>query len=150
MRIKKCLLVEEIYPQEKSNNQFYINDHLTPYMNDLFITAFKAKKEAKLFSVSSWGGKIRVRKTRDDQILTIMDRSQLDEIINLDASTQSNSSFSTANGDTESSPALKTQANKKPTRSTNTNTGKRGRKPTAKRQRSSSQGSSVAKQQKQR
>lgn len=151
MRIKKSLLVEELFPKFKSNNQLYVNDHLTPFMNDIFITAFKAKKEGKLFSVSSWGGKIRVRKFRDDKIITIDSRSQLDVIINTDAGTQSNASFSTANGDTDPTPINTKQQKQKTTRASNTGPGKRGRKPSTslKRQRSLSQNPTNAKHQKQ-
>lgn len=61
IRIKKSLMVEEAF-QLKSNSQIYLNDHLTPYFNALYLQARKAKKENKLVSASSYGGKIRVRK----------------------------------------------------------------------------------------
>lgn len=79
MRIKKSLLVEEIFPPVKSNSQLYFNDHLTPYYNELFITAFKAKKDGKL---SSWGGRVRVRKSKDDPPVTIDSLEQLNDMIN--------------------------------------------------------------------
>ena len=62
---KKSLMVEEVLSVQ-SNSQIYLNDHLTPYLNSLHILAREAKKLGKLASVSSYGGKIRVRKFIND------------------------------------------------------------------------------------
>lgn len=82
MRTKKSVMVEEIFSNTKSKSQLYINDHLTPHFNSLFIEAFKAKKEGFLASASSWGGRIRVRKAINDAPITINNRDQLINIIN--------------------------------------------------------------------
>lgn len=89
MRVKKSLMVEEIFPGVNSNSQLYINDHLTPYLTNLFIAAFKAKKEGKLASASSWGGSVRIRKHINDPPTVITHISQLTGILNMDTTIDS-------------------------------------------------------------
>lgn len=67
MREKKSLLVEEVFPGIKSNSQVYANDHLTPHFAKLFQLAWNAKKNGELFSASSIGGRIKIRKCESDQ-----------------------------------------------------------------------------------
>lgn len=81
MKEKKSLMVEEVFEGIKSNSQIYINDHLTHYNNNLFQTAFRAKKEGKLSFVSSTGGKIRVKKEADGQTVFITNQRMLNDII---------------------------------------------------------------------
>lgn len=71
VRIKKSLMVEEVFESFKSNGQIYSNDHLTPYFSNLYLIACKAKKDGKIASASSYGGKIRARKTTDDAPIII-------------------------------------------------------------------------------
>lgn len=78
--VKKSLMVEEVF-QGQSNSQIYLNDHLTPYMNRLYLLARKAKKEGKLASASSFGGKVKARKSADDAPVLITTEKQLQSII---------------------------------------------------------------------
>lgn len=71
VREKKSLLVEEVFGQTESNNRIFLNDHLTPYFNRLFILARKAKSEGLLASVTSYGGKIKIRKSNNDTPIII-------------------------------------------------------------------------------
>lgn len=80
VRAKRSLMVEEVFTA-KSNSQIYLNDHLTPYFNKLHILAREAKKAGKLATVSSYGGKIRVRKTINEAPIVIMYEAQLQTII---------------------------------------------------------------------
>lgn len=82
MRAKRSLMVEEVFTTT-SNSQIYLNDHLTPHFNKLFIMARNAKKDGKLTSVSSIGGKIRVRKCENDVPITITLESQLSTLIDM-------------------------------------------------------------------
>lgn len=81
MRVKKSLMVEEVMKNIKSNNQLYINEHLTPHNSMLFQLARRAKKENKLASATSYGGKIRVRKHIDDFSIIVSDELHLKQII---------------------------------------------------------------------
>lgn len=90
IRVKKSLMVEEVLPTQ-SNSQIYLNDHLTPYFNRLFLIARNAKKEGKLASASSYGGKIRARKSLNDAPSVIYTEKQLQLLI---ADCDSNSSTS--------------------------------------------------------
>lgn len=82
IRVKKSLMVEEVV-NTKSNSQIYLNDHLTPYFNKLHFIARNAKKDGKLASASSYGGKIRARKLLDDAPTVITTESQLQALIDL-------------------------------------------------------------------
>lgn len=62
IRVKKSLMVEEVFGVQ-SNSQIYLNDHLTPYFNHLYLLARRAKKDGKLASASSFNGRIKARKT---------------------------------------------------------------------------------------
>lgn len=84
IRIKKSLMVEEVFRRIKSNSQIYLNDHLTPYFNNLYLIARKAKKEGKLASASSYGGKIRARKLANDMPIVITCEQQLQLLIDYD------------------------------------------------------------------
>lgn len=83
VRAKKSLMAEEVLSIQ-SNSQIYLNDHLTPYLNSLHILAREAKKLGKLASVSSYGGKIRVRKSINDSPTVILSERQLNAIIDMD------------------------------------------------------------------
>lgn len=91
IRVKKSLMVEEVF-KEKSNSQIYLNDHLTPYFNRLFLIARNAKKDGKLASASSYGGKIRARKSLDDAPIVITTEKQLQSLIDNDVSYVSDNS----------------------------------------------------------
>lgn len=114
MRIKKSLFVEEVFSEIKSNSQIYINEHLTKYFNDLFLNARSAKKEGKLTSVTSSGGKIRVRKNPTDPAKIVTNADQLKTIIemNAKANQQISDGSQTANKNKrgrKSSPSQKTR-----------------------------------------
>lgn len=101
IRIKKSLMVEEAF-SVTSNSQIYLNDHLTPYFNALYLQARTAKKENKLASASSYGGKIRARKRADDAPIVITSASQLQMLINTDnVSDMSHASINTSTGTVE-------------------------------------------------
>lgn len=80
IRIKKSLMVEEVF-NVASNSQIYLNDHLTPYFNRLYLLARNAKKDGKIASASSYGGKIRARKYIDDLPILITTEYQLQTLI---------------------------------------------------------------------
>lgn len=87
LRMGKKLIVKEIFANASSNeNQIFVNDHLTPYFNKLYLMARNAKKEGKLHTVSSYNGRIRVRKHSDDVPIIISNESQLQLLINLELS----------------------------------------------------------------
>lgn len=81
IRVKRSLMAEEVFQRCQSNSQIYLNDHLTPYFNKLYLIARNAKKDGKLFSASSYGGKIRARKSEDDMPTVITNERQLQAII---------------------------------------------------------------------
>lgn len=81
-------MVEEVF-NTKSNSQIYINDHLTPYFNKLYLHARNAKKEGKLASVNSYGGKIRVSINKDDTPISIQCERQLQTLIDTDMANNS-------------------------------------------------------------
>lgn len=119
IRIKKSLMVEEVFQQNQSNSQIYLNDHLTPYFNKLYLMARNAKKDGKLASATSFGGKIRARKSEDDIPTLITHEQQLLALINDDVSDMS---FSTVQQSTNTSIAS-TTANVSPSTSHNSNQG---------------------------
>lgn len=80
IRIKRSLLVEEVFG-DRSNSQIYLNDHLTPYFNKLYLKARKAKQEGKLASASSYGGKIRARISINDAPTLILCERHLNDLI---------------------------------------------------------------------
>lgn len=84
IRIKKSLMVEEVFGAARSNSQIYINEHLTKYFNKIYLTARVAKKQGKLAAVLTSGGKIRVRKHANDAPVIISDESQLQLLIEED------------------------------------------------------------------
>lgn len=96
-------MAEEIFSNIKSNNQIYVNEHLTPYNSALFLTARRAKKDGKLASATSHGGRIRVRKNADDAPTVVTNNYQLQQTIDMeidagteeDASSAGGESFST-------------------------------------------------------
>lgn len=90
IRVKRSLLVEEVF-QTKSNSQIYLNDHLTIYFNRLYLLARQAKKEGKLASATSYGGKIRARKSLDDAPTIITTETQLKCLIDSDQSSTNHS-----------------------------------------------------------
>lgn len=47
IRIKKSLMVEEVF-HVASKSQIYLNDHLTPYFNKLYLIAREAKRDGKI------------------------------------------------------------------------------------------------------
>lgn len=112
IRAKKSLMVEEAF-QIKSNSQIYLNDHLTPYFSSLFLMARKAKKEGKLASASSYGGKIRARKSHNDAPMIITSERQLLALIEheYDLCSDSDNSVHTTGSDADNS--IKTLDNEK-------------------------------------
>lgn len=96
LRVKRSLMAEEVFTAIKSNNQLYINDHLTPYFSHLFQMARNAKKNGFLASATSSGGRIRVRKHFDDAPTLISTETQLTMIIELEIDTESTSNMSSA------------------------------------------------------
>lgn len=92
IRAKRSLMVEECFTV-KSNGQIYLNDHLTPYLNNLFLMARSAKKDGKLASATSHGGKIRVRKSANDAPVIVTYEGQLRTIVEMSSSTNTSQSF---------------------------------------------------------
>lgn len=81
IRAKKSLMVEEVFAEMSSNSQIYLNDHLTTYFSKLYQTARNAKKEGKLASATSYGGKVRARKHLTDPPTIITSEKQLHALI---------------------------------------------------------------------
>lgn len=79
---RRSLLVEEVFPSIQSQSNIYANDQLTPYFANLFQLAWKAKKDGKLFSASSLGGRIKVKRSENSSFAIIVMQKQLDEILN--------------------------------------------------------------------
>lgn len=130
-KLRKSIMVEEILRNFKSNSQLYVNDHLTPYFSNLFTIAWRAKKEGKLASASSVGGKVRVKKLPDDIPVLITNQAQLEIIIDLpiesiETSTEANSSMTAETISlNESDVTVDTTS---ASSSTNLNSNKKGRK----------------------
>lgn len=89
LRIKKSLMAEEVFGSShaRSNSQIYVNDQLTKYFSELYLVARNAKRDGKLTSASSAGGRIRVRKNPNDAPIIITNMYQLNNLIELEAST---------------------------------------------------------------
>lgn len=104
MQQRKSLLVEEVFPSIKSNANIYANDQLTPYFAKLFQTAWQAKKDGKLFSASSLGGRIKVRLSENAPAKLIESLQQLTSLLgenaHVKAQNQPNGSSNTQNDDT--------------------------------------------------
>lgn len=129
LRVKKSLMVEEVYASIKSNNQIYLNEHLTPYFSHLFQIARKAKKDNKLTSATSHGGKIRVRKHKDDAPTIITNENQLQQIIELYIELNTSTGSSAENVDNNNNKGNNSQSAKDTHSSkNNNNTDKRTRK----------------------
>lgn len=94
LKERKSLLVREVFPVVGSSAQIYVNDQLTPYFATLFRIAWNAKKDGKLFSVSSLGGKIRIRRCENDELVTVNSESQLFELTNVTHSEVTSASIS--------------------------------------------------------
>lgn len=92
IRTKKSLLVEEVFTTQ-CNSQIYINDHLTPHFNRLHLMARRAKKDGKLVSASSIGGKLRVRKHANDAPISITNEKQLQSLIDIEYDDNSSDSL---------------------------------------------------------
>lgn len=139
-------MVEEVFATT-SNSQIYINEYLTPYFNRLFLIARTAKRDGKLASASSFGGRIRARKSIDDAPILIVSESQLQALIDADDTNTSisqqhaqelmNSSHSTSQQSRTSTESAskpnsryrnRSRANKPNIDSSSTSTGSRKRK----------------------
>lgn len=116
IRIRKSLMVEEVFGI-KSNSQIYLNDHLTPYFNNLYLIARRAKKEGKLASASSYGGKIRARKSTNDAPSVIVCEKQLQLLIDDNGDSSNNSIMYVSNSsiaDTSSPTRVSSRDNQHP------------------------------------
>lgn len=131
IRVKKSLMVEEVF-NHKSNSQIYLNDHLTPYFSSLFLMARNAKKEGKIASASSYGGKVRARKSASDAPITITTERQLRALIDMDCDTNSDSDMSVQliGSDIENNNVSPTTAQKKEKNKERGNNNNRGSKRT--------------------
>lgn len=117
IRARRSLMVEECFTNT-CNSQIYLNDHLTPYMNRLYLAARMAKKEGKLASATSHGGKIRARKSANDPPIIITSDKQLRRLIETDEANTSTDSLQ-LNNDSMTFTASTSQANTQ--KKTNTN-----------------------------
>lgn len=119
IRTRKSLMVEEVFNLQ-SNSQIYINDHLTQYFNKLYLIARRAKKDGKLASATSFGGKIRARKQRTDAPILITNENQLLTLIGTEQSETTNES--TQHGENEMETSVSSQpSNSQRSNSTNRN-----------------------------
>lgn len=90
IRKKQTLFAEELYDNIRSNSRVYFNDQLTPYFAKLFNKAWTAKKAGTLFTVSSLGGRIRVKKFENGPSIVINTESQLQCIVDSEQMETSN------------------------------------------------------------
>lgn len=81
LRRRESLFAEKLFPDVQSNSRVYANDQLSPYFAHLFQSAWTAKRNGLLFSATSLGGRIRVRKTANSELITIETDKLLNEII---------------------------------------------------------------------
>ena len=121
VRAKRSLMVEEVFTHT-SNSQIYLNDHLTPYMNKLFLMARKAKQDGKLASATSHGGKVRARKSANDAPIIIISESQLQTLIDLDYGNTSNDSIQHVNDSTSESESTSHTQQREPRKQKNKRT----------------------------
>lgn len=121
IRAKKSLMVEEAF-KHKSNSQIYLNDHLTPYYSSLFLLARRAKKEGKISSVSSYGGKIRARKSQNEAPIVITTEKQLQALIDLDydSCSESDNSVQLIGNEMKVNQTSSTQSSKRDNNNNNT------------------------------
>lgn len=108
-------MVEEVFGNE-SNSQIYLNDHLTPYFSNIYLIARRAKREGKLSSASSYGGKIRARKNFNDAPTLITNERQLNALVNMESElSNSNGSIQLIDDNINTSQSsIKTTNNNKP------------------------------------
>lgn len=101
LRQRKVLLVEEVLHLQ-SSSKIYCNDQLTPYFASLFNIAWNAKKSNQLFSASSLGGRVKVRKNENSSLVLIETKTQLIDIIG-DSQSEEMSSNTTSGSPNSSS-----------------------------------------------
>lgn len=98
---RKSLLAEENFPSIESNSNIYANDQLTSYFASIFQAAWKAKKEGLIFSASSLGGKIKVKRFENSPATVVDTHQQLNNLLKCDrsdgAQNQSNGTPDTRN-----------------------------------------------------
>lgn len=92
---RRSIMTEELFDGIESNSQIYVSDHLTPYFAKLHQLARSAKKDGKLFQVSSRGGKIRVKKSEREFHKFIFSEYELNEILNEETNTNTGMNTST-------------------------------------------------------
>lgn len=81
MKKKQSLFVEEIYESVQSNARIYCNDQLSPYFANIFQLAWRAKKDGCIYSATSIGGRIRVKKHENSSLHTIQTEAELIQYI---------------------------------------------------------------------
>lgn len=112
LRNRNGLMVEEILHCQ-SNSQIFCNDQLTPYFANLFQKAWQAKKNKQLFSASSMGGRIKVRKTENSNFVVIESELQLNDIIeNIDNSAPAETSSNNIDELQTSPPNIRSESNR--------------------------------------
>lgn len=133
------IMTEELYNDLESNNQIYVSDHLTPYFAKNFQLARLAKKNKKIFQVSSRGGKIRIKKTEHDAFEYIFSEFELNETINNESNmrtttkTQNQSTHTNnKNDNNKSTAALRSHKRKADINATEANTNKKSKNITLK------------------
>lgn len=128
------IMNEELFNGIESNSQIYVSDHLTPYFAKIFYSARMAKKDGKIFQVSSRGGKIRVKKNERDGYEYIFSLYELDEIINNESIGNTSTSLTTntqnqnthkQNNNNKSNAALKNNKRKAEENTSRTDTNKK-------------------------
>lgn len=104
LRKRNGLLIEEIL-QIQSDSKLFCNDQLSPYFAKIFQMAWQAKKSNQLYSASSVGGRIKVRKTETSTLISIESEAHLCEIIdNIDTTAPVETSTNNENESPHSTP----------------------------------------------
>lgn len=103
---RRSLLAEEVFESIESSSNIYANDQLTPYFASLFQSAWKAKKNGQIYSASSLGGRVKVKKFENSSIIMVETQQQLNDIVNstheTEAQNQSNGLSEVRNDDENS------------------------------------------------
>lgn len=117
---KKNLMSEEIFNDIKSNNQIYACDQLTPYFGKLYHAARQAKKDGKIHSASSRGGKIRIKITENSPFQFVFSDHEITQLLNNETSSQHNTSTSSTNNKNNSKSIVTSKQHKRKAEERNT------------------------------
>lgn len=103
LRDRKQLLVEEVIKGVKTDAKVYCNDQLSPYYAKLFQRAWRAKVDKVIYSASSLGGRIKIKRTKECEAKIVRTDFELDLIIGGVTPLESNMNSSDGSSDSPQS-----------------------------------------------